>query len=165
MYAGRLHGSVAVAIKVLHPANLLLVAANQEAQEHFWAEARLLHSLRHPHLVTLLGVVAGGSGSSSANTSDGVEGGQALQRGAWMLVMELMEGGSLAQHLGDAEMAWRRQGAAVAADVARALVWLHSQKMVHRDIKSGVSIGMLACLGAARLCSTAAPACRMPGGR
>ncbi|KAI3430353.1 hypothetical protein D9Q98_004948 [Chlorella vulgaris] len=53
-----------------------------------------------------------------------------------LLVTEFMEGGNLAQNLRAKTVSWNRRGKKIAIDVARALVYLHSRRILHLDIKS-----------------------------
>jgi serine/threonine protein kinase len=56
-----------------------------------------------------------------------------------MMVTELMEGGDLREALNadyDGKLRWYGAGRDIALDVTRALVYLHSQRFVHRDVKS-----------------------------
>ena len=51
--------------------------------------------------------------------------------GRTLLVTEYMEGGSLAHNLRAKKVSWWRRGKKVAMDVARALVYLHSRRIIH----------------------------------
>jgi serine/threonine protein kinase len=96
-----------VAIKVLRE----MPETNHDAR--FQAEVRTLASLGHPNLVTVL----------DAGTSD---------QGPF-LVMELVEGSSMAAHRGikmDPERV-----AAIGRDLADALAYVHRRGIVHRDVK------------------------------
>ncbi|KAL4437815.1 hypothetical protein ABPG77_005727 [Micractinium sp. CCAP 211/92] len=53
-----------------------------------------------------------------------------------LLVTEYMEGGNLTHNLRTKKVTWWRRGKKVALDVARALVYLHSRRIIHLDIKS-----------------------------
>jgi hypothetical protein len=55
-----------------------------------------------------------------------------------MLILEFMEGGDLRTALTQApeELAWASKGKQIAMDIARGLVYLHSQKVVHADLKA-----------------------------
>lgn len=111
-------------------------------------EAVRLHQLRHPHVVSFVGV--------------------AVSDGKGVLLMELCEGRDLHSALplsvsagasltasgsvgrGDRPFGWYRRGRSVACDVARGLNYLHSHNVVHMDIKSSVrtkpAASFLACL-------------------
>ncbi|KQS99700.1 serine/threonine-protein kinase [Cellulomonas sp. Leaf395] len=83
------------------------------------AEIRVLATLSHPGLVTLhdAGTVHGDDGSEQV-----------------YLVMELVEGPTLAERLRDGPLDVE-QTARVGRDVAEALATVHEQDIVHRDIK------------------------------
>ncbi|KAL4419698.1 hypothetical protein ABPG75_006796 [Micractinium tetrahymenae] len=53
-----------------------------------------------------------------------------------LLVTEYMEGGNLTHNLRTEKVTWWRRGKKIALDVARALVYLHSRRIIHLDIKS-----------------------------
>ncbi|KAL4447910.1 hypothetical protein ABPG75_005129 [Micractinium tetrahymenae] len=108
-----------------------------EAQEAFVAEALCLLQLSHQNVVSLRGVCLDGPRSGT-------------------LLLEYCEGRDLHSVLrlraagSDKRLfSWRRHGRRVARDVARALAYLHSQGVVHMDIKS--SNCMLSGTGAAKL--------------
>lgn len=48
-----------------------------------------------------------------------------------------MQGGNLTHNIRAKKVTWWRRGKRVALDVARALVYLHSRRIVHLDIKVG----------------------------
>ena len=102
-----------VAIKVLR-----LDAGDHTTEERFATEGRLLAGLTHPHLVRLYDAI-GASGSADATA---------------YLVMELVEGGTLAQLLARAPLAEERTRH-LAGQLASALAALHSRDIVHRDLK------------------------------
>jgi eukaryotic-like serine/threonine-protein kinase len=100
-----------VAIKVLPPD----FAANEQSRARFEREARTISSLNHPNICTLFDI----------GEEDGVR----------FLVMELIEGESLAQRL-------RREGPLpldqvlkIGSEVAQALDVAHRREIVHRDLK------------------------------
>src|SRR5215469_13731576 len=99
-----------VAIKIL-PEQL---AAAPEARQRFEREARAVSSLNHPHICTLYDIGRDG--------------------GTDFLVMEYLDGGTLAQKIRSGALSGR--GAAeIAAQVARGLAAAHARDIVHRDIK------------------------------
>ncbi|KAK9802644.1 hypothetical protein WJX73_010566 [Symbiochloris irregularis] len=85
----------------------------------FIKEIDLLRRARHPHVLQYLGAV--------------------VQGNRMLLVCEFCEGGdlwtALSQH--DSEFQWYKRGRTVAYDVAQALNYLHSNNVIHFDLKSG----------------------------
>jgi len=102
----------AVAIKVL-PSHL---SANPELRQRFDREAKAISSLSHPHICTLHDV----------GHQDGVD----------FLVMEFLEGESLAQRLARGPLPIE-QTLRVGAEIAHALDAAHRNGIVHRDLKPG----------------------------
>jgi len=100
-----------VAIKILSPA----VSGDENVRERFLREARVLAGLQHAHIV--------------AATDAGIAGGKNLY-----IVMELVEGESLADHLGRGPLAWPLV-VRIAKEVASALICAHQKGLVHRDLK------------------------------
>ncbi len=94
-----------VAIKVL-------AVSDEMAHARFVAEARLLASMDHRHIVRV---------------HDYVEHG-----GLCLIIMELLAGGSLTRHLAGIPA---REACAVGVAVAEALSYAHAQGVLHRDIK------------------------------
>ncbi|MGA2264473.1 MAG: serine/threonine-protein kinase [Acidobacteriota bacterium] len=101
-----------VAIKVL-PGHL---AANPELRQRFEREARAVSSLNHPHICTLYDV----------GHQDGLD----------YLVMELIEGESLADRLSQGPLP-ADQVLRYAIQIADALDKAHRAGIVHRDLKPG----------------------------
>src|ERR1039458_1508739 len=101
-----------VAIKVL----LKHLSANPEAKERFEREARAISSLNHPHICTLYDV----------GHQDGID----------FLVMEYLEGESLAQRLKKGGLPLKEL-LKVGIEVCEALEVAHRQGIVHRDLKPG----------------------------
>jgi serine/threonine protein kinase len=99
-----------VAVKVL-PAALSLDAERIARLE---GEARLLATLNHPHIATI----------HSLEVSNGV----------CALVMELIEGPTLAEHLAGRALPMNRT-LEVARQIADALAAAHARGIVHRDLK------------------------------
>ncbi|KAK9829556.1 hypothetical protein WJX72_006471 [[Myrmecia] bisecta] len=66
--------------------------------------------------------------------------GACMQEGKPMLVLEYMEGGDLRQAMSSAqgaELRWYQKGQLIALDIARAMHFLHSNKVMHSDLKTG----------------------------
>ncbi|MBI3466590.1 MAG: protein kinase [Planctomycetes bacterium] len=99
-----------VAVKVLHPS---LVAA-QADRERFFREARAAAQLRHPGIVMVHEVAE----------LDGLP----------AIVSDFIEGVTLRELLGVRRLMFR-ESAELVAQVADALDYAHSMKLVHRDIK------------------------------
>jgi eukaryotic-like serine/threonine-protein kinase len=102
-----------VALKRLHPF-LLLDAADRD---RLTAEARAVASLAHPNTVTLFDVV-----SDDSETA---------------LVLELVDGESLADKLGRGDRPTRDEAFDIVDGVAAALAAAHALGIVHRDVKPG----------------------------
>jgi len=100
-----------VAVKVL-PAAL---AADPERRARFEREGRLLASLNHPNVAAVLGLEDAG--------------------GAPALVMELVEGETLAERLRQRGALSPAEALALARQVAEAVEYAHERGIVHRDLK------------------------------
>src|SRR3954447_4927897 len=94
------------------------LTANPELRQRFEREARALSSLSHPHICALYDI-----GQLDANGSD-------------YLVMEYLEGETLAKRLEHGAMPIRELLKA-RVEVADALAKAHRQGLVHRDLKPG----------------------------
>ena len=101
-----------VAIKIL-PVGF---AANEQARARFDREARTISSLNHPHICTLFDV--------------------GHEQGVHYLVMELLEGESLADRIERGPLP-PDQVLKFGAQIADALDRAHRQGIVHRDLKPG----------------------------
>jgi Tol biopolymer transport system component len=99
-----------VALKIL-PAH---VSRDVERLARFEREARVLASLNHPHIATIYGV----------DETDGVR----------ALILELVEGPTLAERLGGGPMPVR-EALSAARQIAEALDAAHEKGIVHRDLK------------------------------
>ena len=106
-----------VAIKVLPDA----LASHPERHERFEREARTISSLNHPHICALYDV-----GRQELSAGLAIE----------YLVMELLEGETLAQRLTRGPLPLD-QALRHAIDIADALTRAHRQGIVHRDLKPG----------------------------
>ncbi len=49
---------------------------------------------------------------------------------------EYCEGGNLARNIRVGKVSWYRRGRKIAIDIAKGLVFLHSRRIVHLDLKS-----------------------------
>ena len=101
-----------VAIKVL-PEH---VAADPDLKQRFEREAKTISSLNHPHICTLYDI----------GSQDGID----------FLVMEYLEGDTLAQRLAKGALPLD-QALTVAIEIADALDKAHRQGITHRDLKPG----------------------------
>lgn len=108
-----------VAVKVLRlPASTSDAKAGATMARRFLREARSAARISHPHVVTIHAVGEHPAGG-----------------GRPYLVMEYVEGGSLADHLRrQGPLGWREVAAAL-RDALRALAAAHAQGVIHRDIK------------------------------
>ncbi len=104
-------GGERVALKVLHP-HLL---SSDDARRRFVREARALREVRHPHVGAFI----------DAFEHDGVP----------VLILELVQGHSLRQHLDRAGALPPAMARAVLAQMTDALHALHRAGWVHRDVK------------------------------
>ena len=102
-----------VAIKVLPAA----FADDPDRLARFEREARLLAALNHPNIGAIYGV----------EESDGVR----------ALVLELVEGETLAERLARGPLPIARGAARIARQIADALEAAHDKGIVHRDLKPG----------------------------
>ena len=99
-----------VAIKVLPAA----FTADAERLARFEREARLLAALNHPHIATIYGF----------EDADGVR----------ALVLELVEGETLADRLAAGRSRWT-EALPIARQLAEALEAAHEKGIIHRDLK------------------------------
>ncbi|KAK9697306.1 hypothetical protein RND81_08G028800 [Saponaria officinalis] len=115
VYHGTLHDGCEVAVKRLHEKHKTKV-------EQFMNEIELLANLRHRNLVILYGC-------TSPRCKEGL-----------LLVYEYVCNGTIADHIyGTKEalrlLSWSKR-LRIAKETATALVYLHSSKVIHRDVKS-----------------------------
>jgi serine/threonine protein kinase len=99
-----------VALKLLHPR----LTSHPRALSRFRREARLLAAVQHPNIATVFGTFEDG--------------------GVRVLVMELVDGKTLAQSLGTGRMAVP-EALGIARQIATALEAAHRKGIVHRDLK------------------------------
>ncbi len=104
-----------VAIKLIHPR----LAVDAQFEERFRREARLVASLRHPHIVQVYDYQVTDNGP--------------------VMVMEFLPGGSLKERLDDLRGQGQRlplaEAARITGALASALDYAHRQGAVHRDVK------------------------------
>jgi Tol biopolymer transport system component len=107
-----------VAVKVLPPA----FVANPDRLARFEREARVLAALSHPHIGAIYGVeeIAPDAGSGAPSTR--------------ALVLELVEGETLADHLRRARLGLD-EALDIARQIADALEAAHERGIIHRDLK------------------------------
>ena len=105
----------ALAIKVVSLSGGLSDDAKKEYRQRFFREAQAAGNLHHPNIVTVF---------------DAGE-----ERGVPYLVMELVEGESLAQRLKRAGKLSVEEASSIARQVAAGLAYAHEKGVVHRDIK------------------------------
>ncbi len=108
--ARRISDGHVVAVKVLNPDS----ETDALSRERLLREHRTLSGLTHPHLVKVIDVV--------------------IDRGRAAIVMEFIEGANLRELLDDGKVE-RAEGIRLLAEVASGLAHLHSQHVVHRDVK------------------------------
>lgn len=102
-----------VAVKILN-ADL---ARAPDFVERFRREAKLAASLRHPNIVTVIEV--------------------GEQEGRYYIVMEYLDGPSLAEQLRDNKPVLLRKAVEILEPLADALDYAHAKGMIHRDVKPG----------------------------
>jgi len=107
-----------IALKVL-PA---LVADDPERLARFHREAQVLASLNHPHIAQIHGF------------EDAPSAGAGQPRGPHALVMELVEGPTLADRIAEGPIPLA-DALAIARQIAEALEAAHEKGIVHRDLK------------------------------
>ena len=99
-----LHGTLPVAIKVLFS------ISDAHLTRQFWREAAILQGCRHTNIVQIYGVFSGIDDSILAHGVVG-ETGRTLTPGEkqLMVVMELLEGGTLRERINQPEMRWNKR--------------------------------------------------------
>ena len=107
-----------VAIKILPPA----FAGDSDRRARFEREARTLASLNHPHIAQIYGF------EEMPSTSEGAS-------GAGALIMELVDGPTLAERLAQSGRVPIDEAVAIARQIADALEAAHEQGIIHRDLK------------------------------
>jgi serine/threonine protein kinase len=104
-----------VAVKVLAPD----LAADAGARARFTREARSAAALSHPNVVRVYGV----------GDTDGLQ--------LPYIVMQYVEGPSLAQWMEEHQRASERDGRRIIGEVAAGLAAAHARGLLHRDVKPG----------------------------
>jgi serine/threonine-protein kinase len=102
-----------VAVKILHPEH----ATSADVMERFFREARTASEIKHPNVVDVLDM---GTDPDDKTV---------------FLVLELLEGESLARRLKRETKLHYAQAAEVLLPVMRALAFAHGRRVVHRDLK------------------------------
>lgn len=127
MYKGiwKSGGTIEVAVKKLNPG----CETMNEILQSFEKEIELMSGFRHPNVVQIYGVC-----------SDANESGSSTASGSWTpysIVMEFMAGGALDKILYDHshDLSESRRSSII-EDCLSGLIYLHSQGIMHRDIKS-----------------------------
>src|SRR5438270_10781593 len=110
VYLGEhLHLNTQAAIKVLH------TQFTSEEKERFYTEARMIARLTHPHIVRIL----------DFNVEDGIP----------FLIMEYAPNGTLRQRHPKGTRVPLEIVVSYVKQVADALQYIHTQKLIHRDVK------------------------------
>ncbi|KAI3425130.1 hypothetical protein D9Q98_008902 [Chlorella vulgaris] len=115
VYKAMRNGVQPVAVKVLGSVNSGLVLKSMTPSD-FAHEISILRACRATNVLQFQGAC--------------------FQENRTLLVTEYMEGGNLTHNLRSKKVDWYRKGKKIGLDVARALVYLHSRKILHLDIKS-----------------------------
>src|SRR5579859_1295781 len=102
-----------VAIKLLHPQ----FAADPEFLERFRREARAAAKLSHPNIVPIYDV------------------GEDAQTKTPFIVMELVEGGNLKEHIQRSAPLANAEIRSIGSALASALEYAHKRGLIHRDVK------------------------------
>eukprot|EP00884_Botryococcus_braunii_P017069 jgi/Botrbrau1/4045/Bobra.152_3s0006.1 len=110
VYRALMNGVQPVAVKVME-------SQDTYARQAVAREIAILKDSRNPHIVQFLGACVGTDGKM-------------------LVVMELMDQGTLFQAIADGRVSWYNRGRKIALDVAMGLAFLHSHNIVHLDIKS-----------------------------
>ena len=118
-----------VAIKVL-PAS---VAADAERLARFQREAEVLASLNHPNIAAIYGLEEGPAEAGADGTPFSGEG-SSLRRTLRALVMELVEGPTLADRIAQGAIPVD-EALPIAKQIAEALEAAHERGIIHRDLK------------------------------
>jgi serine/threonine-protein kinase len=117
-----------VAVKILPS-----VLATSDAIARFEREAELLASLNHPNIAQIYGVVDAAS-ADDASVASGVHRGERSGPAVHGLVMELVEGPTLADRIKEGPIPVD-EALAIARQIAVALEAAHDQAIIHRDLK------------------------------
>ena len=168
VYKALRNGAQTVAVKVIKNAPQPEAQQQQSATtlSEFRREVAILRSCRDPNVVSFLvrwgrgaGVGAGAvhvrcsqphHAAASAAAAASLQGACLTDDGA-LLVLEYCEGGNLSRNIAADKVSWYRRGRKIAGDIAKGLVYLHSRRIVHLDVKSS-NILLARCLGGCGWC-------------
>jgi eukaryotic-like serine/threonine-protein kinase len=119
-----------VALKVLPPG----AAGDPERRRRFESEARAVSALNHPNICVLHDIGSAVPAVGGADQADRGQGGKAAEAPVSFLVMELLDGQTLAQRLRKGPLPLG-QVLEIGAQIADALAAAHRRGIVHRDLK------------------------------
>ncbi|KAA8550833.1 hypothetical protein F0562_002517 [Nyssa sinensis] len=139
VYRGAYDGQ-AVAVKVLDWGEDGIATAAETAalRSSFRQEVAVWHKLDHPNVTKFVGASMGTSNLRIPSDSTSSDGPNSLPSRACCVVVEYLPGGTLKKYL---IRNWRKKLAfkiviQLALDLSRGLSYLHSKKIVHRDVKT-----------------------------
>ncbi|OVA15530.1 Protein kinase domain [Macleaya cordata] len=129
-----------VAVKLLDwgEDGIATTAETAALRASFRQEVAVWHKLNHPNVTKFIGASMGTSNLKIPSRNSSIEGHSSLPSRACCVVVEYLPGGTLKQYL----IRNRRKKLPfkiviqLALDLSRGLSYLHSQKIVHRDVKT-----------------------------
>lgn len=129
-----------VAVKVLDwgEDGFATVAETAALRSSFRQEVAVWHKLDHPNVTKFVGASMGTSNLKIPSNNTSGDGHNSLPSRACCVVVEYLPGGTLKKYL---IRNWRKKLAfkiviQLALDLSRGLSYLHSKKIVHRDVKT-----------------------------
>nr|PNR55627.1 hypothetical protein PHYPA_006524 [Physcomitrium patens] len=129
-----------VAIKLLEWAeeNTMKKTEVQYYRNEFRQEVAVWHKLDHPNVTEFIGASMGNSDLQIPSAVDGDDGFHHVPNNACCVVVEYLAGGTLKEHLIRSRQKKLSYKVVVqlAWDVSRGLAYLHSQKLIHRGVKT-----------------------------